>query len=214
MLILSGKQYLEKYFKKNDLEDNVCFAVSDSDYSNNEIGVQWLKHFNKCTWKNRKAVWMMLMMDGTSCHTNEKFMQICYIKNILPFWLLPHTTHLLQLLDVVCFQPSKHYHPEAINKAVCNGNYKFSKIEFLAQITNICLQAFRKNTIQESFRKTELIPFDLKIVMQKLQDLSSSSNKLDLSPAFLTPSQFTWEMFFTTSTTIHASALTVKRSTL
>ena len=40
MLILSGKQYLEKYFGKNDLEDNECFAVSDFGYSNDEIGVQ------------------------------------------------------------------------------------------------------------------------------------------------------------------------------
>lgn len=39
MLILSKKQHLEKYFKKNNLDDNMCFAISDFGYSNDEIGV-------------------------------------------------------------------------------------------------------------------------------------------------------------------------------
>ena len=74
----------------------------------------------------------MLIMDRASYHTNEKFVQICYSKNILPFQLLPHTTHLLQLLDVVYFQPLKHYHSKTIDKKVRDGDYKFSKIKFLA----------------------------------------------------------------------------------
>ena len=40
MLILSGKQHLKKYFEENDLEDNVCLAVSGFGYFNDEIGVQ------------------------------------------------------------------------------------------------------------------------------------------------------------------------------
>lgn len=96
MLILSGKQYLEKYFEKNDLENNVCFAVSDSGYSNNGIGVRWLEHFSKGAWR-------MLIMDRASCYTNEKFVRVCYSKNILLFQLPSHSTYLLQALDVVCF---------------------------------------------------------------------------------------------------------------
>lgn len=49
MLILSGKQHLEKYFEKNSLDNNVCFAVSDFGYSNDEIGIHWIEHFDKCT---------------------------------------------------------------------------------------------------------------------------------------------------------------------
>ena len=39
MLILSRKQHLKKYFKKDNLKNNVCFFVSDFGYSNDEIGV-------------------------------------------------------------------------------------------------------------------------------------------------------------------------------
>lgn len=87
MLILSGKQHLEKHFEENDLEDNVCLAVNDSGYSNNEIGVQWYEYFDMYIRKKRKKIWKMLIMDGASSHTNEEFVRVCYSKNILPFQL-------------------------------------------------------------------------------------------------------------------------------
>ena len=89
----------------------------------------------------------MLIIDGASYYINEKFVRVCYSKNILPFQLPPYTTYLLQPLDVVYFQPLKHYYSKVINKTVQDGNCKFLKIEFLAQITSICSQAFKKNTI-------------------------------------------------------------------
>ena len=110
MLILSGKYHLEKSFKKKDLENDVCFAVSNSGYSNDEIGVQWLEHSDECARKKRKGALRMLIMDGASCHTNEEFVRICYSKNLLPFRLPSHTTHLLQPLNIVYFQPLTHYH--------------------------------------------------------------------------------------------------------
>lgn len=71
-------------------------------------------------------------MNGASSHTNEEFMKVCYNKNILLFQLLPHITHLLQLLDVVYFQPLKHYHSKAIDATIRDKNYEFLKLEFLA----------------------------------------------------------------------------------
>ena len=163
------------------------FAVSDSGYSKHEIGVQWLEHFDEYTWKKRKRAWRMPIMDGASYHTNEKFVRVCYSKNISTFRLPLHTTRLLQPLDVVCFQPLNHYHSETIDEAVRDGDCEYSKIRFLARITSIRSQTFKKKTVQESFRKTGLIPFNPKIVMQKLRDLSPPSAKPDLPPASLTP---------------------------
>ena len=55
MLILSGKQHLEKWFEENDLDDNVTLAVSDNGYSNDKISLEWLKHFDQHTRKKRKS---------------------------------------------------------------------------------------------------------------------------------------------------------------
>lgn len=213
MLILSAKQHLGIFFEENGLENSVSFAVSDSGYSNDEIGIQWLEHFDECTQKKCKGAWRMLIMDGASSHTNEEFVRVFYSKNILPFRLPPHTTLLLQPLNLVCFQPLKQYQSEAVDSTVRNGDYEFSKIKFLARITSIRSQAFKQNTICESFRQTGLIPFNLEIVMQKLRDLSSPTSVSDLLLTPLTPSRVTQETFFHTSTAVqlfnlHASALT------
>lgn len=39
MLLLSKKPYLEKYFKKNNLDDNICLAVCNFGYTNDVIRV-------------------------------------------------------------------------------------------------------------------------------------------------------------------------------
>lgn len=86
ILILNGKQHLEKYFKENNLENNIYLAVSNSAYFNDEIGVQLLEHFDKYIRKKQKEAWKMLIMDAaSSSHINEKFVKICYSKNIFPF---------------------------------------------------------------------------------------------------------------------------------
>ena len=155
-------------------------------------------------------------MDGAESHTHSEFVRVCYSKNILPFCLPPHTTHLLQLLDVVCFQPLKHYHSEAIDAKVWLGDAKFSKVEFLARITTIQKQAFKKNTILSSFRKTGLIPLNPSIVLNKLREFEGGSRvtsepSLQLNPS--TPERFFKEFFFTTPVTLkqlklHSEALT------
>ena len=216
MLILSGKQHLEKWFEENDLDDNVAFAVSDSGYSNDEISLEWLEHFDKHTRKKRKGAWCMLIMDGAESHTHSEFVRVCYSKNIVPFRLPPHRTHLLQPLDVVCFQPLKHYHAEAIDAAVRSRDAEFSKVEFLARITTIRKQAFKKNTILSSFRKTGLIPDDPSVVFNKLQevgrDFRATPEPLSLSNPS-TPERLPKDFFFTTPITLkqlklHAEALT------
>lgn len=83
---------------------------------------------------------------------------------------------------------------------------------FLARITNIRLQAFKRNTIKASFRKTGLLSFNPEIVMQKLQELLPANIISNLSSTSHTPTQVLREIFFNTSTTIcaislHASAL-------
>lgn len=216
MLILSGKQHLEKWCEENDLDDNVAFAVSDSGYSNDEISLEWLEHFDKHTRKKRKGAWHMLIMDRAESHTHSEFVRVCYSKNILPFWLPPHTTRLLQPLDVVCFQPLKHYHAEAIDAAVRSGDAEFSKVEFLARITTIQKQAFKKNTILSSFRKTGLIPYDPSIVLNKLQEAGKDSRATPELPPLSnpsTPKRLPKEFFFTTPITLkqlrlYAEALT------
>lgn len=44
MLILNKKQYLEKWVKENNLDNNILFIINDKNYLNNEVSFEWLKY--------------------------------------------------------------------------------------------------------------------------------------------------------------------------
>jgi hypothetical protein len=160
----------ERWYTNADLEDNACIAVSENGYSNDELGLRWLEHFDKftapCTWGS----YWLLLLDGYGSHCTHEFIKFCTERNIIPFVLPPHTTHLLQPLDVMVFQPYKHYHAEAIDAATRTGCSDFNKLEFLAAITSIRKKALKSTTIKSAFRQTGLIPYNTEIVLNRLTE--------------------------------------------
>ncbi len=89
----------------------------------------------------------------TPCHSNH----FRDNNRIILFTLSPHSTHFLQPLDVVCFQPFKHYHEEAIDYAVRTENVEFNRIDFLAAFEGFRRSAFKTTTILSAFRKTGIV---------------------------------------------------------
>jgi len=62
---------------------------------------------------------------------------------------------LLQPLDVVVFQPLKHYHAEAVEAAIRMGCGDFDKVEFLDKIDSIRQQTFQPSTIASAKCKNQ-----------------------------------------------------------
>ena len=69
---------------------------------------------------------------------------------------------------MVCFQPYKHFHAEAVDAATRTGCSDFNKLEFFAALSSIRKQTFKRTTILSAFRQTGLIPFNPNIVLSKL----------------------------------------------
>ena len=95
----------------------------------------------------------------------------CDENGIIPFAFPPHTTHILQPLDVVVFQ---HYHTKAIDIAVRDGCIQITKVEFLAAISDIQRKTFKESTIYSEFTKMGLIPFNPEVVLQKIKPTTPS----------------------------------------
>jgi hypothetical protein len=142
MVILPGKVHQEHWYSKLDMEDDYLIGVSESGYTNDYLALEWLKHFNNLTKSRKPGAYRLLILNGHSSHTTKPFLSYCAQNKIKPFFLLPHTTHLVQPLDVVLFQPYKHYHAEAIDEATRLGCDSFNKAEFLASLASIRDQTF------------------------------------------------------------------------
>ena len=107
-------QERRRWYTSTKIPDDTLIALSDTGYSNDDISLGWLAHFGRFTSRRKTGAYRLLLLDGYGSHCTKQFIDYCDRYN--PFCFPPHTTHLLQPLDVVVFQPYKHYHTEELSK--------------------------------------------------------------------------------------------------
>ena len=64
MWILCGILILEKWAEENDLDEDNLLATSPTGYSNDELALQWLEHFEIHSRKSQVRIWRLLILDG------------------------------------------------------------------------------------------------------------------------------------------------------
>ena len=87
-------------------EHSVFVTSSPSGWSNNDIGLAWLKQvFERETRRYASTGYRLLLLDGHGSYVTTEFIEYCHEHKILLAVLPPHATHTLQLLDVCMFKP-------------------------------------------------------------------------------------------------------------
>ena len=193
-LIVAGQVHMAQWYAQPELNPDTAIRPTPSGYTNDQVGLEWLEHFDKHTREKTVGRKRLLILDGHGSHHTREFITFCDAHNIVPFGLPPNLTHLLQPLDVVVFQPLKHYHAKALDLLVRDGLVNITKVEFLSCIEEVRVRAFKKSTILSSFQKTGIWPFNPQPVLQILEERQakktpsppSSSGGMRSSP-FSTP---------------------------
>ena len=80
----------------------------------------------------------------------------------------PHSSHILQPLDVSCFAVLKRFYGRAVEAQIQVGINHVDKDDFLTLYQEIQPTVFGLKTIQSGFRATGIVPFDLDQVLSKL----------------------------------------------
>lgn len=149
------------------MEDRHIVGVSESGFSNNELAVEWVKHFDRFIAPRQRGAYRLLLFDGYESHTFYDFLSFCDKKKIILFSLLPHTTHFLQPLDIAVIQPMKHWHSRGVDDVTRTGCTDFNRMEFLNNLSRVRKNAFKEATIKKGWRTASLIPINaLAIVCQ------------------------------------------------
>ncbi|SPO23066.1 related to transposases [Ustilago trichophora] len=82
------------------------FAKTDNGWTSHALGLEWLETiFEPETRPSTPSTWRLLIIDGHKSHTSEPFLNLCWNRNIIPFLLPAHATHVMQPLDVSIFGP-------------------------------------------------------------------------------------------------------------
>ena len=85
---------------------HLSFAMSDKGWTDGEIGIGYIKDFDKQTKTKANGKTRLLLLDGHNSHFTLESIQSTITANIVVFCYPEHSTHVLQGLDVVAFAAS------------------------------------------------------------------------------------------------------------
>ncbi|EED24169.1 conserved hypothetical protein [Talaromyces stipitatus ATCC 10500] len=133
----------------DDLPSDWRINISENGWTTDQIGLEWLTtHFIP--------------------YINDQFDRICTENNIIPICMPPHSSHILQPLDVGCFAVLKRHYGQLVEQRMRLGFNHIDKMDFLMAFPQARTVAYKAQTIRNSFTATGLVPFNPDRVIQQL----------------------------------------------
>jgi hypothetical protein len=167
-LIFAGQYHLSAWYEEADIPRDWAIAVSDNGWTTNKLGVEWLKHFIKHTEGKVVGARQLLVLDGHESHRSLEFQELCKENNIYTLCMPPHSSHLLQPLDVGCFSPLKRAYSREIESLIRHQINHITKLEFLPAFKAAFDRSFTTANICSAFRGAGLVPLQPDAVLSKL----------------------------------------------
>jgi DDE superfamily endonuclease len=164
--ILKGKQHQDAWFKALP---GVHIAMSANGWTDNEIGLEWIKQcFEPETRCDDDSEYRLLILDGHASHVTTKVIWFCVDHKIILLCLPPHTTHLLQPLDVGIFAAlATAYKAGVRERSKYIVSYNIDKLEFLEILSGARDKAITPLNIEKAWAGVGLEPYDPEIVMKR-----------------------------------------------
>lgn len=124
------------------------FGVSINGWTSNDLALKWLQLiFDPATQQPRETDWRLVLMDGHASHVSVEFLDGRW-RRIIPMCFPPHSTHIMQPLDVSIFGPLT----QAYRDQVMELGEEANKID-RAQFASIYATARAKAITQMAARK-------------------------------------------------------------
>ena len=157
------------WYEDGSLPQGWSIGVSPNGWTNNEIGLHWLKEvFDKYTKARTIGKYRLLILDGHGSHVTPAFDLYCTEIGIIVLCMPAHSSHLLQPLDVGCFSALKRsygYHVEQLMRLHVNH---IDKQEFLLLYQQGRAEALNEKNILIGFAATGLAPYNPDRVLRRL----------------------------------------------
>ena len=135
MIIYKGKAHYRHWHNNLGEEDkDTVFAYSDKGWTNQILGVEYLRLLFEpmiAPKGSEKDNWRLLIVDGHNSHFSTEFISFCEEHRIELFCIPPHTTYILQPLDVGLFSPLQHYYSKGVENFMRVGQESVHKGTFL-----------------------------------------------------------------------------------
>jgi hypothetical protein len=121
--IFKGKNVLQSWIP-NEVINKWYFSANTKGWTSNLHGLEWLKRvFEPATRTKANGQQRLLICDGHDSHISGSFISHCIQNRITLLILPPHTSHLLQPLDVAIFGQLKKRLTAALSPLTRHNSY-------------------------------------------------------------------------------------------
>ena len=167
-IIFPGMHHLSAWYEEEAIPLSWVITISENGWTTNKLGLQWLKHFDAHTKSRTTGEYRLLIIDGHESHDSVDFQQYCKDNKIIILCMPPHSSHLLQPLDVGCFSPLKKAYGRQVEGLMRSHINHITKLEFLPCFKGAFFASITKSNIQGGFRGAGLVLFNPEAVLSKL----------------------------------------------
>jgi hypothetical protein len=116
--------------------------VSKNGWTNNALSLEWLKHFDAHTKTRKVGVYRLLILDGHESHLNQDFKDYYLENKILTLCMPPHSSYILQPLDIVYFSPLKRKYSQRVRDLARRHVFHINKEGFLPAFRDAFFDVF------------------------------------------------------------------------
>ena len=169
LIILKGKEQQATWYQESTLPKEWRIATSPNGWTTDIIGLRWLKEvFEPYSKQHSTGAKRLLILDGHSSHLTADFDTFCKEKAIICLCMPPHTSHLLQPLDVGVFGPLKNAYGKLVEEMMVARNNHIDKQDFLSLYPTARERVFTRENIYGGFAGAGLKPLDKERVLAKI----------------------------------------------
>ena len=132
MLILAGKVHIDTWYRENPhLPRDWAIQLSHNGWTNDEIGLLWIQHFDKHTRHRMLGTKRLLVLDGHGSYATPEFDQYYLNHGIITLCMPSHSSHICQPLDVGCFSRLKTLYSDLVLKLARLSIFHVNKEDFI-----------------------------------------------------------------------------------
>jgi len=168
-IIYKGRVHISAWYEETDIPHNWKLSVSKNGWTNNNLGLEWLKHFDAHTKARQVGGYRLLILDGHESHQSQLFKDYCLENNILTLCMPAHLSHILQPLDVVCFSPLKLKYSQRVRDLARRRIFHINKEGFLPAFRDAFFDVFTTENCKKAFEASGLVPTDAAVVLDRLE---------------------------------------------
>jgi DDE superfamily endonuclease len=167
-IIYKGRVHISAWYEEADIPYDWKLSVSENGWTNNALGLKWLKHFDEHTKTRQVGSYRLLILNGHESHLNQDFKDYCLIRKILTLCMPAHSSHILQPLNVVCFSPLKTKYSQRVRDLARKRVYHINKEGFLPAFKHAFFDVFTYDNCKKAFKASGLVPIDAQVVIDRL----------------------------------------------